>query len=399
MNADQQQPEQFEARSPLARLRGSAGRLTASKGPLRTRWNALRQRPFIAAAFVLSLLAAFYWYVVASDRYLSEAHVVVQQTDLAMAPTTDLVSLLTGDSSGDRADQLMMREYLMSRDVVKKLNAELDLQGHYSSWSIDPLSRLNFANSDGDLYRYFLSRVTVEYDEYPGVLVVSAQAYTPEMAQRITQRMIEEGEAFMNSTAHNLASNQVEFLQERVDALETRARDARAAVLSYQNRERLASPEAQAETITALIAQLESRRSQLQVQIASQSAFLVDDHPVLVELRRQLAAVDRQIAEQNDRLAGPRGGALNRKAEEFERLQAEAKFANDLYLSAIGALEQGQVESTRTIKSLSVIQSPNLPQEAELPERTRKTLVFVIFAFLIAGVLQLLVMIIRDHRD
>ena len=207
MNADQQQPEQFEARSPLARLRGSAGRLTASKGPLRTRWNALRQRPFIAAAFVLSLLAAFYWYVVASDRYLSEAHVVVQQTDLAMAPTTDLVSLLTGDSSGDRADQLMMREYLMSRDVVKKLDAELDLQGHYSSWSIDPLSRLNFANSDGDLYRYFLSRVTVEYDEYPGVLVVSAQAYTPEMAQRITQRMIEEGEAFMNSTAHNLASN------------------------------------------------------------------------------------------------------------------------------------------------------------------------------------------------
>ena len=116
-------------------------------------------------------------------------------------------------------------------------------------------------------------------------------------------------------------------------------------------------------------------------------------------MRRQLAAVDRQIAEQNDRLAGPRGGALNRKAEEFERLQAEAKFANDLYLSAIGALEQGQVESTRTIKSLSVIQSPNLPQEAELPERTRKTLVFVIFAFLIAGVLQLLVMIIRDHRD
>ena len=169
-------------------------------------------------------------------------------------------------------------------------------------------------------------------------------------------------------------------------------------MVAYQNRERIASPEAQAESITAIVAQLEARRSELQVQLASQSAFLVEDHPVLVEIRRQIAAIDRQIAQQNARLASPQG-ALNSKMEQFAILEADATFAEELYRTALAALEKGQVESTRTIKTLTIVQQPNLPQQAERPDRLRKTFTYAIFAFLIAGVLQLLVMIIRDHRD
>lgn len=380
------------------RARGTEA-LASAPARARAFWTRLKEKPLIAAAFVFSVAATIYWMGIASDRYVSEARLIVQKTDLAASSAPDLGSILAGDMSGSRTDQLMMREYLLSRDMLAKLEAELSLADHYSQWSIDPFSRLAFADSSNDLYEYYLDRVIVEYDEYAGVLVVRSQAFEPEMAEAMTQAMVAEGARFMNSSANRLAQEQVDFLQGQVDTLEARAREARQALLSFQNRERIASPEAQAETIAGVIARLEASKSELQVELASQSAFLVDDHPVLVELRRQIAAIDRQIAQQNARLAGPRSGSLNATMEQYAILEADAQFAEQLYRTALTALEKGQVESTRTIKTLSVIQQPNLPDEAELPDRVRNSLVYIIFAFLIAGVLQLLVMIIRDHRD
>lgn len=396
MNADQHPEVGQQGTVGTARARMAA---LAGPGVWRRRWARLRAQPFMAAALIFSVAATVYWLVIASDRYVSEARVVVQQTDLNATAAPDLGAMLSGDLSGNRSDQLMMREFLLSRDIVRKLDDELQLVDHYSSWGIDPFSRLSFADSDGDLYRYYLDRVTVEYDEYGGVLVVRAQAFEPEMAEKITSMMVAEGGAFMNGTANQLAQEQVSFIRGQVDDLEARAREARRKLVAFQNRERIASPEAQAETVTQLVAQLEARRSELQVQLASQSAFLVADHPVLVELRRQIGAIDRQIAQQNARLAGPSGGTLNSKMEQFEILQADATFAEELYRTALASLEKGRVESTRTIKALSVIQQPNLPEEAELPDRLRNSIIYTLFAFLIAGVLQLLVMIIRDHRD
>lgn len=366
---------------------------------VRQRWAALRKRPLMAAAVVFAIVSSLYWLLVASDRYVSESHVIVQQTDLAAAETPSLTSLLAGDAAGNRHDQLLMRDYLLSRDVVAKLDKELDLRSHYSQWTIDPFSRLNFANSLDDLHDYYLDRVTVEYDEYSGVLVIRTQAFDPETSEKMAQMLVAEGGRFMNAIAQGLADEQVAFLQGKVKELNERAIAARQAVLAYQNRNRVASPEAQAASITQLIGQLEAQRSSLQVQLASQSAFLVEDHPTLVELRRQIAAINTQIAEQNARLAGPRGGTLNSQVEELTRLEAEATFAEELYRTAMASLEKGQVDSTRTIKTLSIIQQPSRPQEAGLPDRWRNSIIYAILAFLAAGILQLLAMIIRDHRD
>lgn len=399
MNFDPNNLERSGEDAQLANLRKRLTGLQPDRAMLHRFLAWAKGQPLIAAALIFSVASAFYWLFIASDRYQSEARVIVQQTDSGVASTPDLAAILAGNHSVNRADQLITRDYLLSRDVVAKLDKELDLTGHYGGWSIDPFSHLAFANSREDLFRYYQTRVSVDYDEYVGVLVVRAQAFDPVTAQKITAALIAEGERFMNAKEHSLAAEQVAFLEQQVEQLNERAITARQAVIAFQNRERLASPEAQAESIGQVIGQLEAKRAELEVQLASQRSFLVDNHPVIVELQRQIAAIDRQIAEQNARLASPRGGKLNSKVEQLERLQAQAKFAEDLYRAAIVGLEKGQVESTRNIKKLSIIQQPNLPQEAELPDRLRKTLVFALLAFLLAGVLQLLVMIVRDHRD
>src|SRR5690606_10078196 len=152
----------------------------------------------IGAALVASLLGASYWLLWASDRFVSEAHVMIQRAELSGGQTVDLTSLLGGGST-NKSDQLLLRDHLLSVDMMKVLDAQLKLRDHYSDSSHDLLSRLWFRDAPLERFHdYYLSRVSVEYDDYSGVLVVRAQAYEPAVAHAITVGLVREGEKFMN---------------------------------------------------------------------------------------------------------------------------------------------------------------------------------------------------------
>lgn len=361
---------------------------------------ALLKRRIIGAALIASLLAAIYWIAIASDRYVSEAHVIIQRTDLAGGQTLDLSTLLTGTGTGSRADQLLLREHLLSIDMLKKLDSALNLRAHYSDTSHDLLSRM--WQSDASIERFhkhYRSRVSVEFDDYAGILIVQAQAYDPEMAHAISTALIKEGERFMNGMAQDLAMEQVTFLERQVAQMSERALQARQAVLEFQNKKGMVSPQATAEVIAASVARLQSQRSELETQRSAMQAYLVPSHPSITQLNQQIRAIDGQIAREQAKLTSTEGSTLNRTVEEFQRLEMEAGFAQDIYNTALVALEKGRIEATRTIKKLSVLQAPTLPEYPLEPRRLYNALVFFLIAMLIAGVAHLLAAIVRDHKD
>lgn len=372
----------------------------STPGKFRTLGATLMRRPIIGAALVASLLAAIYWLAVASDRYVSEAHVIVQRTDLAGGQTADFSSLLAGMGSGNHADQLLLRDHLMSVDMLKKLDASLNLRAHYADESRDPLSRMWLQDASIEwFHRHYLSRVSIEIDDYAGVLVISAQGYDPKTARAITSMLLQEGEHFMNQLAHNLVDSQVKFLETQVGQMHARAMQARRAVLDFQDRNGLVSPMATTESIATIVARLEAQRAELQTQRAALQAYLVPDHPNVILLNQQIAAVEKQTAREQAKLASPAGKTLNRTVEEFQRLELEATFTQDMYKTALSALERGRVEAMRTIKKVSVLQAPTTPEYAMQPRRAYNTLVFVLMTLLLAGVAHLLTAIVKDHTD
>jgi hypothetical protein len=54
-----------------------------------------------------------------------------------------------------------------------------------------------------------------------------------------------------------------------------------------------------------------------------------------VQLNQQIAAIEKQIAQEQARLAAPSGKTLNATIEEFQRLEMEAGFAQDVYKTAL----------------------------------------------------------------
>jgi capsular polysaccharide transport system permease protein len=231
------------------------------------------------------------------------------------------------------------------------------------------------------------------------VLIVKAQGYDPKTAHAITTHLVREGELFMNGMAHSLAQDQVAFLEKQVAKMNERAIEASQALLSYQNKKGLVSPQATAENLAGIVARLEAQRTELETQRSSLQAYLVPKHPNIVQINQQIAAVEKQINQEKTKLASPNGKTLNRTIAEFQRLEMEAAFAQDVYKTALMALEKGRIEAIRTIKKVSVLQAPTVPESALEPRRYYNTLVFMLVTMLLAGVVHLLIAIVRDHKD
>lgn len=369
---------------------------------LRQSWftPAFLRRRTLSIAILASVLAAVYWGFIASDRYVSEAHVVVQKTDLAVAPSLEVSSLLSNISGGSNTDQLLLRDHLLSVDMLQKLEARLKLRAHFSDRQHDVLSRMWSEDEPLEwFHRYYLSRVSVDFDEHAGVLIIKSQAYDAKTAHAISAMLVEEGERFMNGMAHRLAQAQVDFLDTQVQAMNQRSLQARQAVLAFQDKHGILSPQGSAENLVGIINDLETQLVSLQARRSAMLGYLMEDSPDIVELDQQIAAIEKQIAREQRRLTSPTGQPLNAVVEEFQRLQLKAEFAQEVYKMALGALEQGRVEATRTLKKVSVLQSPTRPQYPLEPRRFYNTVVFVLVALLLAGIVHLVAAIIRDHKD
>ena len=365
------------------------------------RWAvAVYRRRVFGIALLASLLVALYWSVIASDRYVSEARVIVQRTDFAGGDGLNLGSLLGGGGSGNQQDQLLLRDHLLSIDMLKRLDARLNLRAHYSNSRRDPITRMWFEDASLEwFYRHYLSRVSVTFDDYSGVLSIKAQGYDPKTAYAVAVMLVEEGERFMNALAHDRAREQVAFLEKEVTAMNDRVAQARERVVQFQNREGLASPQATAENIVAIVGRLENELTDLTTRRAAMVSYLMPKSPSVVELDQQISAVKKQIGKEKSRLASSKHKTLNRTVEEYQRLQLSAEFALDVYKTALAALETGRVEATRTLKKVSILQSPFEPQYPVEPRRLYNIVVFILAALLIAGTAHLLGAIIRDHQD
>ena len=355
-------------------------------------------RRLFFAAIAATVLAAIYWSVIASDRYVSEAHVVVDRTDVGSASALNFGAILTG-STGSQ-DLLLLRDHLLSIDMLNKLDEKLNLRAHFSDESRDALSRMWARDTELErFHEYYLSRVSAELDDFSGVLKIRVQAFTPAFAQAVSRELVAEGERFMNEIAHRLAREQVVFIEDQVQKMGERVMKARSEVVQFQNVKGLVSPQGTIETLAAITAKIEGQLAELKAKKQAMLGYLSPDAADVAQVDFQIKALEKQKADEELKLTSTKGKALNRVVEEFQRLQLEAEFAQDVYRTALVALEKGRVEATRTLKKLTIVQSPSLPEYPLAPRRIYNVVVFALGALLIAGIAHLLGAIIRDHKD
>jgi capsular polysaccharide transport system permease protein len=335
---------------------------------------------------------------IASDRYVSEANVVLESPQIA--PSMLDVGTLFGGNNLSNTDMLLLRDHLLSFDMMRKVEATLPFREHYADRAIDFFSRLESVDLPREeLHEYYLRRISVELDDYAQVLRVRVQAFSPEMAHAIATLLLQEGEAHMNAMGQRLATEQVRFLEVQVDALFERFEAARRDLIEHQNIHGLVSPAGTVESISAVVAGMEGQLANLKAERSALASFQRENSHELVKVEAAIRSLSEQIELERGRLAQRSGGALNIVSAEYQSLELKAQFAQESYSAVLAALENTRIEAARKLKQVSVLQSPTLPEYAVEPDRVYNIVVFTIIVVFIGLIVQMLVLIIRDHAD
>jgi len=349
--------------------------------------------------FLPCLLAAFYWGLYASDRYVSESKFVVKQSGMEQPTGLDVTSILSGGGSASK-DSLMIGEYIHSADLLGVLDKELNLREHFSSTDIDVITRLSTHASKEDFLQFYRKRVNVEYDELSSVVTVTVQAFNPPMAQSILQSIVLHSEQFTNAIGHRMAQEQVDFVSAELARNHDALRDAKQEIVAFQNEHELFSPESESISLSTTISGLERRLAEKEATQKSLSTYLNQKAPELTRVQAEISSLQKQIKVERSRLAGTNGSvSLNNLGASFQNLQMNVEFGSDIYRSTLTALETARIEAIRKLKYLVLLETAGLPDEALYPRRLYNFTTFIVFSLMLYWVGRLVVATIKDHRD
>jgi capsular polysaccharide transport system permease protein len=147
------------------------------------------------------------------------------------------------------------------------------------------------------------------------------------------------------------------------------------------------------------VANLEAQLANLKARRTVLASYQSTRSPDALRVASEIQALNQQIAQERARMAQQSGGALNVMSSEYQTLELQAQFAQDSYSGALAALENTRIEAARKLKQVSVLQSPTFPEYPVEPRRFYNSVVFAIIALFLGLILQMLVLIVKDHRD
>lgn len=361
---------------------------------------ALRRNLAIVIIVIPMIALALYYVAIATPRYQSESKLVVKKS-------ADAVSQLAGFSlpflgalggaSGE--DVLYLREYILSPDLIDKLDRQLNLHEEFYIHGIDIFSALPPWAKKEDFIRYFRKRVELAYDEKTGILTIRTQATSPEFALKFNQAILMESDNFINELSHQIAREQNEFASQELQRAKKSLNEAKERLLAYQNQNQLLDPTESAGVATRVIGELEGQLAGKEVEYRAMGSALQPEAAQMQAIRHAIGSLKTQIDTEKKKLASPKDVSLNRTASVYLEYKQLLDFQTELYKLSMSAVEKMRVESARKVKTLAILSSPQLADEAEFPKPGYLLLVWFFCLSMLFGFVRLVLEIIEDHRD
>lgn len=362
-----------------------------------------KRRRMLVLSFVLMvvvpiLLGGYYYAFVASDRYVSEAGFTVR--GVSSGGSLDAIGAMTGlaSSSSTTSDSYIIMQYLHSRDIVEQLQTDMDLRQAFSFAEIDRFSRMGRDLTIEEFVSYWMQMITTSFDSTSGVLIFRVEAFRAKDAKEIADLVLGYTQGLVNRLSEDARRDSAKFAEAEVVRAEERLRVALQHIREFREKESSIDPAASAQFDIQLVSGLESRLIDIRARMAAISGSINENAPSMIALRRQAEALEAQILERADSIAGNEtNAALSTLLAAYETLEVEKNFAEQAYASSLASLENARIEADRQQRYLAVFSSPALPQEAIYPRRITSILMLIVGCICTWGIATLLVYSVRDH--
>lgn len=330
-------------------------------------------RPWLRAFLLILLptvLVSTYFGLIASDRYVAEAHFVVKKPNAPSRNPGAGLSIEDGPKGFGGDDSYAVRDYLTSRDALQLLLDKADFRQALARGGDDWLWRFPSpltGHTNEDLYQLYQSVVTVDYDSSTGVTTLRSEAFQADDAKRIASVLMTGAESLVNNLNERARSDAIALAQAEVTRNQQAAIKAEDVVTAFRDRESVIDPTQYSDTVLrtvgALSLQLVDARAQLEVTRQASP-----NSPQIAPLRARITAIQQQMDQERAILAGDDKSLAPRIAE-YERLTLLRGFAEKNYVSALNLLEAARLDAQRQQAYVEQVVAPRAADEPKYPKR------------------------------
>lgn len=270
----------------------------------------IKRDPMIPVLFGLvfvlpTLIGAVYLYLIASDRYVTEARFALRP---ALGNIDKVDSERTGtDSSLPKQmviqDTLITTNYIASRKMVEVLERQMPVREMYTRDSIDYFSRGPQNKPIERFMRYWPQRVHTNVDSHSGIITLTVSAFDPNESYNLAQAIMAESERMVNELSVRARNAALAETDRELAVAEERMLKTRLAVRALRNSGGVLDAAAANTTNLTTISELRKQRIALSVQLTLGLRDLSPDARPVRDLKSQISELDANIEKIESQMA------------------------------------------------------------------------------------------------
>jgi len=354
---------------------------------------------FFLVVLFPTIVAAIYFFFIATPRYVSEAKFIVREAD-SKQPTSLGLVLQGAGLSAAQGDAFAVHEYMTSRDALAEIDKNGQVRRALSRPGTDAFSRvpgLFDDKSNETIFKGLKRYLTVGYSSGTGISTIRVEAFRPKDAQQLNDALLQGGERLVNRLNMRASQDAVTDATRVRDEAQLRLQTSQAALSGFRNRERFIDPASSAQEGASLLATLGTTLAGLRAE-RSELAASAPASPQLTVLDGRIRAYEQQISSEREKIAGS-SDSLAPKIGAYESLALERQLATQALAAANVSLDASIQDAQRQRLYLERVVSPSLPDKASAPNRFRTVLTVLLTALAIYALGWLLVAGVREHKQ
>jgi len=355
---------------------------------------------FVAIIIIPTLITVFYYGIFASDVYIAEAKYALRQNTQTQVSGL-FESMLSGGSVSESPgeDTNIVRDYIHSREMIVALDQALSIRDHYSSDTIDFISRFDAGDSQEKFLAYFRNMVELGIDTTTNISTLRVRAFDPSVSHQIAQTIIKLSEELVNSISSRIVEDSLQFARAEVEAAETRVRAASTAMTRFRSDTNSINPGEETKAVLGIITELESQLAVARTQLIEAQGYMQRSSPQVQVLRGKVDALEKQVIDERKRLSndGETGVNYTTLIDSYQPLLLEQELATKQYASTLASLEVARIEAQKQQRYLLPFVPPQIPDEAVEPKRLKSIITVFLGLCIIYAIGGLIWAAIKDH--
>lgn len=359
------------------------------------RKNTLAWILFIVALTIPTVIASVYYFLIASNVYASQSKLSVYSKDVIS--TVNIASQLgiTGENSKSQ-DLLILKEFIFSKDILDRLQKDINIKAMYQNEKADFLERLPKDASEKQFLDYYRTHINIEIFREASLMTLETKAARPEDAKKINETILAYAEEFINNLSARIKFDSQVQAQTIVDDVEKEIVELKNKLSDLRQNKKVFNPRIEVETDLSIIGKLEEKRAQL---IAEKNILLATYKPesyLVKAADKKIANITAQLSAEKKRLLREDGQNADTN-EQFQVLEMEEQFTAKKYELALFNLEETYRNMQNQNKYVITVLAPTFPSYAVEPRRLMGVISVLVSAFLTISISALVVAGIRDH--